>query len=46
MESSILLFSPEFPCWDEETVRLAGDDPSSLAGMLEAGELTLSLIHI
>lgn len=39
MESSILLFSPEFPCWDEETVRLAGDDPSSLAGMLENGEL-------
>ncbi|BDF78486.1 hypothetical protein [Pyramidobacter piscolens] len=39
MESSILLFSPEFPCWDEETVRLAGDDPSSLAGMLESGEL-------
>lgn len=39
MGAPILLFSPEFPCWDEETVRLAGDDPSSLVEMLEAGEL-------
>lgn len=37
MEPSILLFSPELPCWDEETVRLAGDDPRSLSVLHEKG---------
>ena len=34
---SILLFEPDFPCWDEETFALAGEDPASLAQMLKEG---------
>lgn len=37
METSLLLFSPESPCWDAETVRLAGDDPEALEKLLTCG---------
>ena len=35
----MLLFSQELPCWDEETVRVAGEDPSGLEPLAEAGDL-------
>lgn len=34
---SILLFEPDFPCWDEETFALAGEDPASLTQLLQEG---------
>ena len=40
MESLLLLFSPEHPCWDEETVALAGEDPGALSALARAGHLT------
>ncbi len=30
MESALLLFSPELPCWDAETASLAGSEPGNL----------------
>ncbi|MGI6075302.1 MAG: hypothetical protein ACOYD9_02930 [Pyramidobacter sp.] len=39
MEPSILLFSPELPCWDEENVEVSGDDPRSLSVLFEKGFL-------
>lgn len=38
MEHSLLLFCAEFPCWDEETARLAGEEPASLEALVAAGE--------
>jgi len=29
-EAILLLFDEEHPCWDEETVRLAGEDSEGL----------------
>ena len=40
MESLLLLFSPELPCWDEETVSLAGEDPDALRRLVESGDLS------
>ena len=39
MERVLLLFSPEHPCWDRETVSLAGEDPSALAQLAEAEDI-------
>ena len=39
MENLLLLFSHELPCWDEETVLLAGDDPSGLKPLAASGSL-------
>ncbi|MDY4033228.1 MAG: hypothetical protein SOY64_09280 [Pyramidobacter sp.] len=36
MESALLLFSPELPCWDAETASLAGSDPGDLEGLSAA----------
>ena len=35
MERCLLLFSSEFPCWDGETLALAGEDPSALEKLCE-----------
>lgn len=37
MESLLLLFTESLPCWDEETVRVAGENPESLKALAEAG---------
>lgn len=39
MESCLLLFSHERPCWDEETLALAGEDPDALRRLEDVGEL-------
>ena len=39
MERSILLFEPDFPCWDEETFALAGEAPSSIRELCGNGFL-------
>lgn len=36
MEYSIMLYSPEFPCWDAETVAAVGDDPTVLDDLADA----------
>ncbi len=36
MERSILLFEPDFPCWDEETFALAGEDPVFVKKLAQA----------
>ena len=38
-DNTLLLFTPELPCWDAETVGLAGDDPKSLAELEAAGNV-------
>lgn len=35
----LLLFTPELPCWDAETVSLAGEDPAGLDALLADGKL-------
>ncbi|MBQ9565046.1 MAG: hypothetical protein IJU98_05610 [Synergistaceae bacterium] len=39
METLLLLFTHELPCWDEETVILAGENPTGLRGLVESGDL-------
>ena len=39
MESCLLLFSHERPCWDEETLSLAGEDPHALKELKDSGDL-------
>ena len=39
MESCLLLFSRERPCWDEETLALAGEDPHALKELEDSGDL-------
>ncbi|HIT03322.1 MAG TPA: hypothetical protein IAC22_02360 [Candidatus Caccocola faecipullorum] len=39
MEQELLLFEDKFPCWDEETVALAGGDAASLCELEERGLL-------
>ena len=39
MESCLLLFSHERPCWDEETLALAGEDPHALKELEDSGDL-------
>ena len=38
-ESCLLLFSHERPCWDEETLALAGEAPHALRELLKSGDL-------
>ncbi|MDY3869073.1 MAG: hypothetical protein SOZ52_06855 [Pyramidobacter sp.] len=37
MMQSLLLFEDSFPCWDEETFALAGEEPQSLIWLTERG---------
>ena len=39
MENLLLLFTSSLPCWDEETVALAGEEPDGLASLAESGDL-------
>ncbi|MCR4819116.1 MAG: hypothetical protein K5841_09200 [Fretibacterium sp.] len=39
MEPLLLLFTHELPCWDEETVLLAGENPGGLRALTERGDL-------
>ena len=39
MEKLLLLFNSSLPCWDEETVIFAGEDPSALASLVRSGDL-------
>jgi hypothetical protein len=39
-QNVLLLFSPQCPCWDEETIRTAGDNPDSLEQLEKADCLT------
>ena len=39
MESCLLLFSHERPCWDEKTLALAGEDPHALKELEDSGDL-------
>ena len=38
-EQTLLLYEEKFPCWDEETAALAGEDAASLAELAEQGLL-------
>lgn len=38
-ESCLLLFSHKRPCWDEETLALAGEAPHALGELLKSGDL-------
>ena len=40
MENLLLLFSAGLPCWDEETVILAGEDPNALRKLAGSGDLS------
>ena len=40
MENLLLLFTQELPCWNEETIKLAGENPDSLKFLCESGDLT------
>lgn len=40
MEQELLLFEDKFPCWDEETVALAGGDAASMRELEEQGLLS------
>ena len=40
METLLLLFTRELPCWDEETVILAGENPDGLRVLVRTGDLT------
>ena len=37
LERILLLFSHERPCWDEETLALAGEDPHALRELEDSG---------
>lgn len=37
MESLLLLFTESLPCWDEESVKVAGENPESLKALANAG---------
>lgn len=39
MESLLLLFTDSLPCWDEETVKIAGENPNGLKILADAGDL-------
>ncbi|MBR0254223.1 MAG: hypothetical protein IJQ57_12815, partial [Synergistaceae bacterium] len=39
MESLLLLFSSSLPCWDHETVILAGENPNNLDLLVKSGDL-------
>ena len=39
MESLLLLFNSSLPCWNHETVILAGEDPSGLQALAKSGDL-------
>lgn len=39
MEQELLLFEEKFPCWDEETVALAGGEAASLRELVDRGLL-------
>lgn len=41
MENLLLLFTSLLPCWDEETVIIAGENPEALKFLAEAGDLML-----
>ena len=38
-ENLLLLFTAQLPCWDEETVILAGENPTSLRELVQSGDL-------
>ncbi|MBR1657566.1 MAG: hypothetical protein IJ697_03770 [Synergistaceae bacterium] len=39
MENLLLLFTSSLPCWDEETVRIAGENPEGLEALCSSGDL-------
>lgn len=39
MENLLLLFTSSLPCWDEETIILAGEDPNGLNELVKSGDL-------
>lgn len=39
MESLLLLFTDSLPCWDEETVKISGENPNGLKALSESGDL-------
>ena len=39
MENLLLLFTEELPCWNHETVRIAGEDPQNLDALVDSGDL-------
>ncbi len=39
MENLLLLFTDSLPCWDEETVKIAGENPDGLKALSESGDL-------
>ena len=39
MENLLLLFNSSLPCWDHETVILAGEDPTNLDLLVQSGDL-------
>ena len=39
MESLLLLFTDSLPCWDEETVKISGENPNGLKSLAESGDL-------
>jgi hypothetical protein len=39
MENLLLLFTPELPCWNYETVSVAGENPEGLEALAETGDL-------
>ena len=39
VERVLLLFSPDHPCWDRETVSLTGEDPSALTELAGTGDV-------
>ena len=39
MENLLLLFTSSLPCWDEETVKIAGENPDGLKALSESGDL-------
>lgn len=40
MENLLLLFNESLPCWDEETVKIAGENPDGLKALSESGDLS------
>ncbi|MDO4560277.1 MAG: hypothetical protein Q4C86_04935 [bacterium] len=39
MENALLLFEDKYPCWDEETFTLVGEDPAALSRLADGGLL-------
>ena len=39
MENLLLLFTSSLPCWDEECILLAGEDPSGLSSLVLSGDI-------